>query len=78
MFYTDEYISDTYHNDGVLDFITGLPKVIYSFVATLITTNLLRMLSNSKSELKKIIREKRNDNDYIFLMNMKIREVVIL
>ena len=56
-FYTDEYISDAYHNDGVLDFISGLPKSIYSFIATLVTTNLLRMLSNSKSELKKIIRE---------------------
>ena len=54
LFYTDEYISDAYHNDGVLDFVTGLPKSLYSFVATLITTNLLRMLSNSKSELKKI------------------------
>ena len=51
LFYTDEYISDAYHNEGVLDFFSGLPKSIYSFVATLITTNLLRMLSNSKSEL---------------------------
>ena len=71
-FYTDEYISDAYHNDGVLDFFSGLPKAIYSFIATLVTTNLLRMLSNSKSELKKIIREKRNDNNYIFLINMKL------
>ena len=72
LFYTDEYISDAYHNDGVLDFISGLPKSIYSFIATLVTTNLLRMLSNSKSELKRIIREKRNDNNYIFLINMKL------
>ena len=50
-FYTDEYVSDAYHNDGVLDIITGLPKSIYSFIATLITTNLLKMLYNSKSEL---------------------------
>ena len=28
-FYTDEYISNAYHNDGVLDFISGLPKSIY-------------------------------------------------
>ena len=26
LFYTDEYISDAYHNDGVLDFFSGLPK----------------------------------------------------
>ena len=72
LFYTDEYISDAYHNDGVLDFISSLPKSVYSFIATLITTNLLRMLSNSKSELKKIIREKRNNSNYIFLINMKL------
>ena len=30
------------------------------------------MLSNSKSELKKIIREKRNNSNYIFLINMKL------
>ena len=53
LFYTDDYISDAYHNDGVLDFVSGLPKSIYSFIATLITTNLLKMLSNSKSELMK-------------------------
>ena len=76
-FYTDEYISDAYHNDGVLDFITGLPKSIYSFVATLITTNLLRMLSNSKSELKKIIRNKGNNKDYIHLIDIKLRKLRI-
>ena len=26
LFYTDEYISDAYHNNGVLDFFSGLPK----------------------------------------------------
>ena len=74
-FYTDEYISDAYHNDGVLDFISGLPKSIYSFVATLITTNLLRMLSNSKSELQKVIKEKYNDKYYKFIINAKIKKL---
>ena len=50
LFYTDDYISEAYHNNGVLDFVSGLPKSIYSFIATLITTNLLRILSSSKSE----------------------------
>ena len=57
LFYTDEYISDAYHNDGVLDFFAGLPKSIYSFFATLITTNLLRMLSTSKTELMRTIKK---------------------
>ena len=71
-FYTDEYISDAYYNNGVLDFFSGLPKSVYSFVATLITTNLLRMLSNSKRELKKIIKEEKNSDNYIFLIIDKL------
>ena len=55
LFYTVDYISEAYHNNGVLNFVSGLPKSIYSFVATLIITNLLKMLSNSKSELILII-----------------------
>jgi len=75
LFYTDEYISDAYHNNGVLDFFSGLPKSIYSFVATLITTNLLKMLSNSKSELMKLIREERKNKEYINLINSKLKKL---
>ena len=75
LFYNDDYISDAYHNEGVLDFVSGLPKSIYSFVATLITTNLLKMLSNSKSELMKIIREKSKNKDYLVLIDDKLRKL---
>ena len=75
LFYTDDYISDAYHNEGVLDFVSGLPKAIYSFVATLITTNLLRMLSNSKSELMRIIRERKKFNNYIMIINIKLNKL---
>ena len=44
LFYTDDYISEAYHNNGILDFVSGLPKSIYSFIATLIATNLLRQV----------------------------------
>ena len=72
LFYTDDYISNAYHNDGVLDFFSGLPKTIYSFVATLIITNLLKMLSSSKSELINLIKEKRNYKAYIHLIAQKL------
>ena len=71
-FYTDDYISDAYHNDGILDFFSGLPKSIYSFVATLITTNLLRMLSNSKGELIEVITKRRIYKDYLHLIKIKL------
>jgi hypothetical protein len=75
LFYTDEYISDANHNEGVLDFFTGLSKAIYSFIATLIITNLLIMLSNSKEELMKIIRGKRNYKEYIKAIKDKLRSL---
>ena len=53
LFYTDDYISDTYHNNGILDFFSSLPKSIYSFLITLIISMLLKMLSDSKKQLRK-------------------------
>jgi len=72
LFYSDEYISNAYHNDGVLDFFAGLPKSIYSLVATLLTTTILRMLSNSKSELMNLIKGKRKNNNYALLIHLKL------
>ena len=69
------HISDAYHNDGILDFFSGLPKSIYSFVATLILTNLLRLLSSSKSELMKIIKEKRKYQNYLYLIQLKLSKL---
>ena len=75
LFYTDDYISDAYHNNGVLDFVSGLPKSIYSFVITLISTNLLRMLSDSKSELMKVITKFSKSNNYLDLIEIKLKKL---
>ena len=75
LFYTDDYISNAYHNDGVLDFISGLPKSIYSFLSTLITTNLLKMLSNSKTDLIRVIKRRNRYNNYIHIINIKTRKL---
>ena len=77
LFYTDEYISDAYHNNGVLDFFSGLPKSIYSFIATLLITSLLRMLSNSRSEFLSLIREKSKEKDYLILVEAKLKKLKI-
>ena len=75
LFYTDEYISNAYHNNGVLDFLTGLPKCIYSFIATLVITNLLKMLSSSKNELTRVIRRNVKFNNYINIINIKLSKL---
>ena len=74
-FYTDEYISDAYHNDGVLDFASGLPKSIYSFVATLIITNLLRFLSSSKNELIRVIKRNSKFRNYTKIIDIKLSKL---
>ena len=74
-FYTDEYISDAYHNNGVLDFFSGLPKSIYSFLATLITTSLLGMLSNSKEELIDTIKNRTTKREYFQEVKSKIKKL---
>ena len=74
-FYTDEYISSTYHNDGVLDFFSSLPKSIYSMIVTMIGGNLLKMLSSSKSQLMKILKERNNKLEYLYLMKKELRKL---
>ena len=74
-FYTDEYISNAYHNNGVLDFISGLPKSIYSFIAALLITNLLKILSNSKNELIKLIRNNSQFNEYFNIIKIKLSKL---
>ncbi len=75
LFYTNEYISDAYHNDGVLDFVSGLPKLIYSFIFTLIITDLLRMLSNKIKELIIISRNNRQFKNYEKIINNKLAKL---
>ena len=75
LFYTDEYISNAYHNEGILDFFSGLPKSVYSFIATLVTTNLLRMLSSSKSELLKLLKHNNNMNSSVNMITIKLEKL---
>ena len=75
LFYTEDYISEAYHNDGVLNFLSSLPKSIYSFMVAMIINNLLSMLSNSKSELMRIIINYWNAQNYIELINIKLTKL---
>ena len=76
-FYSDEYISNAYHNNGILDFVSGLPKSVYSAIASFILTTLLRMLSNSEKELNMIIKEKNKDKNYEEIINNEIKKLKI-
>ena len=72
LFYSDEYISDAFHNNGVLDFISRLLKSIYSFISTSLITNLLKILSSGKIELIKVIKQSKLPFRMDFLSSLVI------
>ena len=75
-FYTDEYISDAYHNNGILDFVSGLPKSIYSTVVSYIISELLQKLSNSVNELYQVIKEKTKFKNFEGIINIKLKKLM--
>jgi hypothetical protein len=70
-FYTDEYISDVYHRNAVINFFSDLPKVIYSILVSFIINTLLKALSYYKDHLITIVFEE-NDFDIYWEKSKKI------
>ena len=82
LFYSDNYISKAYHNNGQLYFFTSLPKALYSFLFSILIAILLKWLTNNKKGIYNIIRNKDNKllyNDLIhkLLFKIKIKLLII-
>ena len=73
-FYSDEYISDAYYNNGILDFVSGLPKSIYSTIISYIISELLQKLSSSEDELYEIIKVKTKFKNFERVVNIKLKK----
>jgi len=69
LFYTDSYISEAYHNNGNLNFGFSLPKAIYSILVSIIVTIFLKMLTTSKKEIYKKIKENDDKLEYSMAIN---------
>ena len=63
-FYTDKYISDVYHRNGVISFFSDLPKVIYSILISFLVNTLLKLLSYYKDDLYEIVFKENNFKIY--------------
>ena len=74
-FYSDEYISDAYYNNGILDFVSVLPKSIYSTIISYIISELLQTLSNSENELYEIIKVKTKFKNFERIINIKLKKL---
>ena len=57
-FYSDEYISQTFENEGKLNFFKSLPKAIYSLLITISFCIILKLLLNNKKEILDLIKSK--------------------
>ena len=77
LFYSDDYISNAYYNNGILDFVSGLPKSIYSAIVSYAMPIILQKLSNSEKELYKVMKENYNDNNYKEIVNIKLKKLRI-
>ena len=75
--YTDDYVSEKYHNDGKLEKVTTLilssiSNIVSSFIMYLITK-----LTNYTTYLETIIREVKQKSHYLLLMS-KLKERLII
>jgi hypothetical protein len=77
LFYTDSYISETYHNSGNLNFGFSLPKAIYSILVSIIVTIFLKMLTTSKKEIYKKIKENDDKLEYLMAINEVLNNIKI-
>jgi hypothetical protein len=57
-FYSDNYITEVFENEGELNFLNSLPKAVYSFLVTTIIGIGLKFLLNNKKEILNVIRNK--------------------
>ena len=64
LFYSDDYVSDIYSNNGILDFFSNLPKSIYSFIMSAVINFFLEYLSNSKNKLIDVLKNEINEKKY--------------
>ena len=58
LFYSDNYITQVFENEGKLDFFKSLPKAIYSLLITILICIPLKFLLNNKEEVFNLIKNK--------------------
>ena len=77
LFYTDSYISKIYYNNGNLDFFTSLPKALYSFLVSILSTLILKIFANNQNDALRAIKEKDEKIEYEDVMKMILKKIKI-
>ena len=77
LFYDDVYINKIYKHEGMLNFVTSLPKSIYSFFVTILINFFLIKLSNSKAKILHLIKNVKNKKEYKILYKKILKDLKI-
>ena len=82
-FYSDEYIEQSFHAEGELEYLVTLPKSIFSFLATAFFTYFLEYLTSSKF-LVMLVRSEFKEkfysqcNSFINMLQCKIKAYIVI
>ncbi len=77
LFYDDTYINKIYENEGMLNFISSIPKSIYSYLVSFLINFFLIKLSNSKAKILQMIKNVKNKYDYEILYKKILKKLKI-
>ena len=78
VFFTDDYISQKYKNNGTLSFFVGLPKTIFSNLIVFVICFILDYLSNNKIE--QIIKNEKYSDEFKLIAHkiMKLYKIKLI
>ena len=78
LFFTDNYISQKYKNNGTLSFFVGLPKTIFSNIIVFFICFILDYLSNNKIE--QIIKNEKYSDEFKLIAHkiMKLYKIKLI
>ena len=67
LLYSDDVVSQKYHNNGSLDFITSITLSVSSNIISSVIIWLIKKLTNYHEFLQSIIKEIKNEKYFLFL-----------
>ena len=77
LLYSDDVVSQKYHNNGDLDFITSLSLSLISNVISSILIWIIKKLTDYHEFLNLIVKDVQNERKYIYLFNEVYKRIKI-
>ena len=81
LLYSDDVVSQKYHNNGKLDFITSLTLSLMSNIISSITIWIIKKITNYYEYIQNIVKDIQKERDFLYLFHkiykfMKIKILI--